>query len=210
MTDQVTTLADIQKRLKAPKAQRNTFGKYNYRTAEGIVHAFKDLDSGASLVLSDEITLVGEHLFVVATATLTLPSGEHIIAKGNAMHPLDKKGMDASQITGAASSYARKYALNGLFAIDDSSDDPDAKQATQDDVTEKPAPQREPKPETFDARKEADRIIAAMRKTNRLEWVTEGERQELPVIQRIEEFHPAMAAEVKAAISARKAELEAA
>ena len=124
-------LSEIQQALKAPKDQRNDFGKYNYRTAEGIIHAFKSLGlRGANLTLSDDIKLVGEQIFVISTATLTVGEKAWTTTAG-AMHPLQKKGMDASQITGAASSYARKYALNGLFAIDDSRDDPDQKDNTK-------------------------------------------------------------------------------
>ena len=119
-------LAQIQAKLKAPKDKKNEFGGYSYRNCEGILRAFKDVaPEGVSLTLSDEISLIGERLFLVATARLF--EGDKLIgeAKGSAMHALQKKGMDDAQITGACSSYARKYALCGLFAIDDSADDPD-------------------------------------------------------------------------------------
>ena len=121
-------LADIQAKIKAPKDKENTFGKYKYRNAESILAAFKDVQpEGVSLTMSDEIIFVGNRLFL--NATVTLRNGADIIgqAHGAAMHAMEKKGMDDAQITGACSSYARKYALCGLFAIDDSTDDPDGK-----------------------------------------------------------------------------------
>ncbi|MDQ5946946.1 MAG: hypothetical protein QG619_2377 [Pseudomonadota bacterium] len=125
MTD---ILATIQRGLKAPKDKENKFGGYNYRNAESILRAFKEVQpEGVSLTMSDAITLIGDRLFL--TATVKLHHGGNIIAEaqGAAMHALAKKGMDDAQITGACSSYARKYALCGLFAIDDSTDDPDSK-----------------------------------------------------------------------------------
>lgn len=121
-------LATIQRGLKAPKDKRNDFGGYSYRNAEGILRAFKDVQpEGVSLTMSDSITFIGDRLFLVATVRLI--HGDKVIAEaqGAAMHALAKKGMDDAQITGACSSYARKYALCGLFAIDDSTDDPDSK-----------------------------------------------------------------------------------
>jgi len=119
-------LAEIQSQMHAPKKKTNTFGKYKYRTAEGILAAFKSLGvEGAALTCSDTMQEVAGQIFVTATATLLI--GEDFIqTQGHAMHPLEKKGMDASQITGTASSYARKYALNGLFAIEDESQDVDS------------------------------------------------------------------------------------
>lgn len=125
MTD---ILATIQRGLKAPKDKKNEFGGYVYRNAEGILRAFKEVQpEGVALTMSDAITFIGERLFLVATVRLL--QGDKILAEaqGAAMHALAKKGMDDAQITGACSSYARKYALCGLFAIDDSTDDPDAR-----------------------------------------------------------------------------------
>jgi hypothetical protein len=125
MTD---TLATIQRNLKAPKDKKNDFGGYSYRNAETILHRFKEVaPDGVSLTMSDDVRLVGDHLFLVATVTLQEAGQPIATATGAAMHAIDKKGMDKAQITGACSSYARKYALCGLFAIDDSADDPDAK-----------------------------------------------------------------------------------
>lgn len=119
-------LLTVQSELKAPKSQYNSFGKYNYRSAEDIVEAAKPLCKahGILLTLSDSVELVGEKAYIKATASVvdvTDPNGK-VEVSAYAREPLDKKGMDDSQITGAASSYARKYALNGLFAIDDTKD----------------------------------------------------------------------------------------
>jgi len=120
-------LADIQAKIKAPKDKENTFGKYKYRNAESILSAFKDVQpEGVALVMSDDVVMVGSRMFLVATATLLADGVEIARASSAAMHATEKKGMDDAQITGACSSYARKYALCGLFAIDDSTDDPDS------------------------------------------------------------------------------------
>ncbi len=123
----MSVLYELQKNIAVPKDKRNDFGKYNYRTAEGILSAAKAaMPDGVSIVLSDDVVEIGGNIFVKAKATLKL--GTEIIAEsfGFAGHPLELKGMVFSQITGSASSYARKYALQGLLAIDDSSADPDA------------------------------------------------------------------------------------
>ncbi len=122
------TLHDIQTAVHVAKDKENKFGGYNYRTAEGILAALKAvLPDGATVIVSDNLQEVAGQIFVSATATITLADGIKYEATGHAMHPLQKKGMDASQITGAASSYARKYALSGLLALDDGSADPDGK-----------------------------------------------------------------------------------
>jgi hypothetical protein len=114
----------IQHELNAPKGQRNTFGNYNYRSCEDILEAVKPLlnKHECHVRISDDIVLVGSRYYVKATAELK--KGEILLssANGYAREAETKKGMDESQITGAASSYARKYALNGLFAIDDEKD----------------------------------------------------------------------------------------
>lgn len=115
----------IQTELKAPKAQRNNFGKYNYRSCEDILEAVKPLlkEYEATINLSDNIMQIGERYYVQVTARLTdIKSGESVISTAFAREDENKKGMDASQLTGATSSYARKYALNGLLAIDDTKD----------------------------------------------------------------------------------------
>ncbi|WP_251617268.1 ERF family protein [Senimuribacter intestinalis] len=117
-------LLKIQEELKAPKGQYNSFGKYNYRSCEDILEAVKPLLQAHSctLTLSDDIVQVGERYYVKATATIVTDNGESVAVTAFARESLDKKGMDDSQITGTASSYARKYALNGLFLIDDTKD----------------------------------------------------------------------------------------
>ncbi len=115
-------LVHIQQNLKAPKGQFNSFGKYAYRSCEDILEAVKPLLGVATLTIADEIILIGSRYYVRATVTLTVPDGAPITVTAYAREEDDKKGMDASQITGAASSYARKYALNGLFLIDDTKD----------------------------------------------------------------------------------------
>lgn len=118
-------LLAVQRDLKAPKGQRNTFGKYNYRSAEDILEAVKPLlnDNGLVLLLSDSIEQVGERYYVKATArVLDVATGDYIENAAYAREPVTKKGMDDPQVTGTCSSYARKYALNGLFAIDDTKD----------------------------------------------------------------------------------------
>ncbi len=118
----------IQAKLNAPKTRENKFGGFSYRSAEDILEALKPLldEVGCRLIVSDEIVVIGEgelaRFYVKATATLTDEFGDTYSAVGFAREPQDKKGMDDSQITGTASSYARKYALNGLFLIDDSRD----------------------------------------------------------------------------------------
>lgn len=116
-------LIKIQQELKAPKGQYNSFGKYKYRSAEDILEAVKPLlgKYNAQLTLSDEIIAVGDRVYVKAVATFTDGTAAEMVS-AFAREPDDKKGMDASQITGTASSYARKYALNGLFLIDDTKD----------------------------------------------------------------------------------------
>ncbi len=115
-------LHTIQQNLKAPKGQYNSFAKYNFRSCEDIIEAVKPLlPESTYLTLSDEIQIFGNHLYVVATATITW-AGLSVSTTGCARETLDKKGMDSGQMTGTASSYARKYALNGLFAIDDTKD----------------------------------------------------------------------------------------
>lgn len=118
------TLIDIQARLRAPKNQFNRFGGYKYRSCEDILTALKPLlaQHQAVLTISDSIEVVGTRTYVRAVATLLTSDGNTFSATAYAREEETKKGMDASQITGTASSYARKYALNGLFAIDDTPD----------------------------------------------------------------------------------------
>lgn len=117
-------LIAIQSELKAPKSQFNKFGGYKYRKAEAILEAVKPLlnKQKCTLTITDDIVMVGNRIYVKATATIKNEKGEFETTTGWAREEETKKGMDGSQITGASSSYARKYALNGLFAIDDNAD----------------------------------------------------------------------------------------
>ena len=129
-------LIAIQSELKAPKSQFNKFGGYKYRKAEDILEAVKPLlnKQKCTLTITDDIVMVGNRIYVKATATIKNEKGECETTNGWAREEETKKGMDGSQITGASSSYARKYALNGLFAIDDNADSDttnDGQQQTQ-------------------------------------------------------------------------------
>ena len=115
-------LAHVQKHLKAPKSQTNKFGGYTYRSCEDILLGLKAvMPDGATVVISDEVVVLSDRFYIVATATFSF-AGEAVSAKGWAREEASKKGMSDSQLTGSCSSYARKYALNGLFSIDDSKD----------------------------------------------------------------------------------------
>ncbi|WAX17994.1 hypothetical protein SG586P1_00039 [Streptococcus phage SG586P1] len=119
-------LINVQKELKAPKNQRNSFGNYNYRSCEDILEALKPVlaENGATVFISDK-PIVKENLWSYIESTVTfvdIESGESVTVTAFARESESKKGMDVSQITGSASSYARKYALNGLFLIDDTKD----------------------------------------------------------------------------------------
>lgn len=118
-------LVEVQSKLKAPKSQFNKFGNYAYRNCEDILEALKPLlsDVGAIINISDDVVLVGERYYIKATVRfIDADTGEIVEASAMAREEENKKGMDSSQLTGSTSSYARKYALNGLFAIDDTKD----------------------------------------------------------------------------------------
>ena len=136
-------LMAVQAELKAPKGQRNSFGNYNYRSCEDIMEAVKPLlqKHEAALVVGDTIELIGTRFYVKATAKfIDVADGTEIENIAYAREEDSKKGMDAAQVTGAASSYARKYCLNGLFDIDDTKDaDTDEYQKQQSKGSEKPA-----------------------------------------------------------------------
>lgn len=143
-------LIAIQSELKAPKSQFNKFGGYKYRKAEDILEAVKPLlnKQKCTLTITDDIVMVGNRIYVKATATIKNEKGEFETTTGWAREEETKKGMDGSQITGASSSYARKYALNGLFAIDDNADsdttnDGQHQAAQQQIQTQQPAAQQQ-------------------------------------------------------------------
>ena len=146
-------LIEVQNKLKAPKSQYNSFGKYNYRNAEDILEAVKPvlIEFGATLFIKDEIVLIGDRFYVKATTTFVdIESGNTIEASALARESEEKKGMDSAQVTGATSSYARKYALNGLFLIDDTKDnDHDSMHQTDTKKEEKPKYENKEKDEVI-------------------------------------------------------------
>lgn len=117
-------LRSVQCELKAPKGQYNSFGKYSYRSCEDILEAVKPLldKYKATVYITDEVVSVGDRIYVKATATFVDKDGKEVSVSAFAREPVARKGMDEAQVTGATSSYARKYALNGLFLIDDNKD----------------------------------------------------------------------------------------
>ena len=130
-------LAKIQATLKAPKGQTNSFGNYKYRSCEDILTAVKPLLDGCVLTISDEIVAIADRIYVKATARI-FDETQWVETTAFAREASDKKGMDSAQITGSASSYARKYALNGLFCIDDTKDadaiEPEVKQSASKQI----------------------------------------------------------------------------
>lgn len=154
------TLSHIQVELKAPKNLYNSFGKYKYRNAESILEAAKPLCAkyGCTLTVSDEVVLIGDRYYIKATATVQDKDGNTIGRTAFAREDETKKGMDGAQITGTASSYARKYALNGLFCIDDTKD-PDSDEYHNQTA----APQRDTTPAAarLASRAECQRAVRA-------------------------------------------------
>ena len=138
----IDKLAAIQTKLHAPKNQKNTFGGYNYRSCEDILEAVKPLLAGLVLTITDEVTEVGGRIYVKATARLT-DGKDAMTATAFAREAESRKGMDESQITGSTSSYARKYALNGLFLIDDNKD-ADSQDNSEQGQKAKPQPAQKP------------------------------------------------------------------
>lgn len=145
-------LLSIQKELKAPKNQYNSFGRYNYRSCEDILEGVKPLLNKykATLFVSDSLELIGTRFYVKATAKFVdTESGEIVESSAYARESEEKKGMDSSQVTGATSSYARKYALNGLLLIDDNKDaDTDAYQEQQNSASSQGAKGKKTAPKT--------------------------------------------------------------
>ena len=148
MATKTNEMVFIQTRLNAPKKQRNNYGGYNYRSCEDILEAVKPLlmETECILTIRDEIVQVADRIYVKATATLTTSAGKEYTTTAYAREAESKKGMDESQITGSASSYARKYALNGLFCIDDNKD-ADALNVSKE-YTEKPVKDERKQQET--------------------------------------------------------------
>lgn len=172
-------LIAIQSELKAPKSQFNKFGGYKYRKAEDILEAVKPLlnKQKCTLTITDDIVMVGNRIYVKATATIKNEKGECETTTGWAREEETKKGMDGSQITGASSSYARKYALNGLFAIDDNADSDTAndgqhQEAQQQTQTQQPNTQQPASPQYHpsDLNEGLDYLSRCVSKDNLL-WV---------------------------------------
>lgn len=166
MSSAYMKLMEVQQELIAPKNQYNSFGKYNYRSCEDILEGLKPClkKVKAAIQIMDAIELIGDRYYVKATAIFAdCESGETIINTAYARESDDKKGMDASQVTGATSSYARKYALNGLFAIDDVKDADTRDNRTEERKDEKKSKQTAA---TKIDSKYVDSIIAKCEKEN--------------------------------------------
>ena len=173
-------LANVQAALKAPKGQYNSFGKYKYRSCEDIVESVKPLlkQNGLLLTMTDEIRNIEGRFYVAATATIIdTADGNCIMATAYAREEEAKKGMDGSQVTGASSSYARKYALNGLFAIDDNKDsdatntgDNEPKQEVKQEQT-----QKTPRQQLIARLNELNIDVNAYAKVNNLNGKTDNE-----------------------------------
>ena len=163
MSELQKELSRIQKELHAPKNQVNSFAKYRYRSCEDILTGLKKVIGVCSITLSDSIKLVGDRIYVEATATLSLGE-ERLSVNGFAREPLTKKGSDESQITGATSSYARKYALNGLFAIDDTKDSDSMDNSQQPVEPQRQTPQQNQDNSTLGKIKAACGIVGSAAK----------------------------------------------
>lgn len=166
-------LAEVQVNLKAPKGQMNKFGGYAYRSCEDILEAVKPLLDGLVLTLSDEILVMPEGNRVYVTATASITDGTDTISvKASAREAETKKGMDEAQITGSASSYARKYALNGLFLIDDTKDDDATNDHGKGQKKDSPLKKKE---ESKEDRKSSNRTTRSKDSKKEEEKVTEEE-----------------------------------
>lgn len=152
----------IQTKLNAPKNQYNSFGGYNYRNLEDVLEALKPLlkETGCTLLISDRIEEIGGRFYVKATATLVNAEGEEATTTAFAREEETRKGMDGSQITGAASSYARKYALGGLFCIDDNKDADYAKNPETEPAPDKPKKEKKDPIEGLKKEEEKARFTA--------------------------------------------------
>ena len=183
----------IQKNLIAPKGQYNSFGKYNYRSCEDILEGLKKvMPEGAAVLIQDDIAMIGNRIYVKATATLHY-AGQTISNTAFARESEEKKGMDSAQVTGATSSYARKYALNGLFLIDDTKDADSmdnsgatpAKSQTQQRPPANPSPSPAAKPKS-ELKETAARIAAQLRESQTIEvcnYVWNGFKDDLDKIK---------------------------
>lgn len=166
-------LITIQSELKVPKSQFNKFGGYKYRKAEDILEAVKPLlaKQKCTLIISDDIVMIGNRIYVKAIATIKNEKGECETTTGWAREEETKKGMDGSQITGASSSYARKYALNGLFAIDDNADSDTTNTGQQDNVHHQAAQQTAQTQQHPDNLAEALEMVKRCVNRDNIKWV---------------------------------------
>lgn len=166
-------LITIQSELKAPKSQFNKFGGYKYRKAEDILEAVKPLlaKNKCTLTITDDVVLIGNRIYVKATATIKNEKGECEQTTGWAREEETKKGMDGSQITGASSSYARKYALNGLFAIDDNADSDTTNTGQQDNVHQQTAQTQQQSQYHPDNLAEALEMVKRCMNRDNIKWV---------------------------------------
>lgn len=155
------TLTLIQNELKVPKGNYNSFAKFRYRSTEDILEAVKPIlaKHEAVLTISDDVVLIGERIFIKATATLSI--GEEKISVNGFAETGEHKGMSSEQQTGCASSYSRKYALNGLFLIDETEADADSqpKEKPQSNVVSKPIPEPQPELSTIEKIRKTERAI---------------------------------------------------
>jgi hypothetical protein len=188
----MNALQTIQLKLKAPKSQFNKFGNYNYRNCEDIQEAVKPLlgETNSTLTLSDDIVEIGGALFVRSTATLSYPYPEvdstqqiKTTVTAYAMHAKEQKGMNDAQITGAASSYARKYALNGLFLIDDTKDADSTNDGSKPEEKKTPKATKPPviKPEASKSE------TPKSEQPKELEWLNPGTKNWEYVVKRLGE-----------------------
>lgn len=189
----ITEWLKITSELVAPKNRKNTFGGYNYRSCEDILEAVKPLlkKYECNLLLSDEVVCIGNANYIKATAMLVNKEGQSVQATGLAREETNKKGMDSPQMTGTASSYARKYALNGLFCIDDTKDADTNEYRTENDARAKQAQQQKQPQATAQPQPSKKQLT--------LEQVKENEEQFIYWLYNAYQVNPAMSAMEKIA-----------
>lgn len=191
----ITEWLKITSELVAPKNRKNTFGGYNYRSCEDILEAVKPLlkKYECNLLLSDEVVCIGNANYIKATAMLVNKEGQSVQATGLAREETNKKGMDSPQMTGTASSYARKYALNGLFCIDDTKDADTNEYRTENDARAKQAQQQKQPQATAQPQQQSSK------KQLTLEQVKANEEQFIYWLYNAYQVNPAMSAMEKIA-----------
>lgn len=191
----ITEWLKITSELVAPKNRKNTFGGYNYRSCEDILEAVKPLlkKYECNLLLSDEVVCIGNANYIKATAMLVNKEGQSVQATGLAREETNKKGMDSPQMTGTASSYARKYALNGLFCIDDTKDADTNEYRTENDARAKQAQQHKQPQATAQPQQQPSKKRLA------LEQVKANEEQFIYWLYNAYKVNPAMSAMEKIA-----------